>query len=62
MRVADLISVLNDDRRVRIYRYGMNFLVKDYDNILSVEFRFADEKVLGVDFNAGTGDYEIYID
>ena len=44
MRVADLISVLNDDRRVRIHRYGMNFLVKDYDNILSVEFRFADEK------------------
>lgn len=30
MRVIDLTSVLNDDRRVRIYRCGTGSLVEEY--------------------------------
>ena len=61
MRVIDLTSVLNDDRRVQIYRCGAGYLVEEYDSIRSVELRFADEEVSLIDFNINTGDYEIYI-
>ena len=61
MRVIDLTSVLNDDRRVRIYRCGTGFLTGEYDSIHSVELRFADEEVSLIDFNIDTGDYEIDI-
>ena len=61
MRVIDLTSVLNDDRRVQIYRCCAGYLVEEYDSIRSVELRFADEEVSLIDFNINTGDYEIYI-
>ena len=61
MRVIDLTSVLNDDRGVRIYRWGAGFLAEEYDSIRSVELKFADEDVSMIDFDANTGDYEIYI-
>ena len=61
MRVIDLTSVLNDDRRIQICRLGAGYLVEEYDSIRSVELKFADEEVSLIDFDINTGDYEIYI-
>lgn len=33
MRVFDLTSVLNDDRRVQLYRCGEGYTLEEYDSI-----------------------------
>ncbi len=61
MKVIDLTSVLNDDRRVQICRCGAGYSAEKYDSIRSVELKFADEEVSLIDFDIDTGDYNIYI-
>lgn len=59
MKIIDLLDILNPDRSVEIL--SNCFPIADYNSIKSVELRFALEEVEGLDMNAGTGGYEIYI-
>lgn len=61
MKIIDLLDILNQDRSVEIIVVGSGFAIADYDSIRSVELSLALEEVEGLDMNAETGGYEIYI-